>query len=282
MLRIYEAVNIAIAMNGYNKKRLATEINMSASALTDFLNGKTTKLDITKAQGIANTLGCTLDYLVGDDTLGIDVSEFITAERDEQGITTSELASETRIPELWILKFESGDEPISAFLFDHICKVFGMTVPEFMVKYELYDEYIPEAFHGDVNAYEAFKEAERIDAMKEKSNYPELRDIVENGWYTVDGFPARRSYKLTLEQTVKIVYYTKYTVAVKIENDDDRKLTIEEIIFVCKQLATTSELKSQLAAVLTKIDNAPDDKKFDILYSFYLSIMPAPDYDYRY
>lgn len=274
MIQIHEAVNIAMAIKGYNKKSLAAKINMSSSALTDFLNGKTTKLDITKAQSIADTLGCTLDYLVGNDTMDVDVSEFIENEREEQGLSTADLAKETRIPELWILKYESGDEKISAFLFSKICEAFGITPLDFMIKYDLYSEYIPEVFHGDARAYEAFKKAEYEDAIKEQNTYyPEIKDIVKNGWYTVDGLPARRSYFLHLRQGVRLLYMLKYSITITDEEDNDAPM-INETIMVCKQLAKTPALKERLKYILTQVEKAPEDKKFHIIYSFYLSIAP--------
>lgn len=274
MIPIHEAVNIAMAIKGYNKKRLAAEINMSSSALTDFLNGKTIKLDITKAQSIADTLGCTLDYLVGNDAMSVDVSECIEAERKEQGLSTADLAKETRIPELWILKYESGDEEISSFLFSKICEALDITVFDFLIKYELYDEYIPEFFHGDAHAYQSFKKAEYEDAIKERNTrYPEIKDIVKNGWYTVAGLPARRTYFIHLRQAIKPIYMLKYAVAVTDEKNDEASM-LNEIVMVCKQLATTPALKARLKDILIQVENAPADKKFHIIYPFYISVVP--------
>jgi hypothetical protein len=46
-------------------------------------------------------------------------------------------------------------------------KVFGMSYPAFLNKYNMWDEYIPPEFDGDVDKYLAFKRAEAEDAMRD-------------------------------------------------------------------------------------------------------------------
>ncbi|MBR2142055.1 helix-turn-helix transcriptional regulator [Anaerovibrio sp.] len=280
MLNINEAVDIAMAMKGYNKKKLAEEINMSPSAFTDFLNGKTSKLDITKAQNIARVLGCTLDYLTGEDSIGLDLSKELKEERESLGFSSKDLSNETKIPEAIILKYEAGDEPISDFLLNKICEAFGMSVYAFLDKYGLYDEYIPSFFNGDVDAYEAFKEAEREDAMKEKSvQYPELKDIVKKGMYVVNGLPARRSFTMDLKQALYRIYNNPYGVWISLNSNKNFKETIDELLEVL-EIVAPNEIYQQIVNKIKDYNYDNDDdlqKVFDIIYPYYMDYRPSND-----
>ena len=262
-----EKIQICLEMKNLKRRDLAKASDMSPSSVSDFLNGKTTKLDITKAQSIANTLGCTLNYLVGDDTMDIDVSEALKAEREEQHMTTQELAAETHIPELWILKFESGTEKISSFLFEKICNAFGMTTFDFLTKYELYDEYIPPEFNGDVNAYEAFKKALLEDQARASAKYPELKDIIEKGLYVVNGFPARRSFRMTLEPYVNEIYKHPWSVWINTEGKIEN--TIAEYIEVAKQFMDDPDKIKRLDDEFKARKNDNPDELFDWAYKSY-------------
>jgi len=272
MLQLNEAVDIAMAMKGYNKKTLATEIGMSPSAFTDFLNGKTTKLDITKAQSIATTLGCTLDYLVGDDTMDLELGAALKSEREEHGETSDVVALNTKIPEALILKYEHDDEPVSHFLFDKLCQHYGLSIVEFLQKYDFYDEYIPPHFNGDAGAYEAFKKAEREDALKSSAGYPELRDIVEKGMYVVNGQPARRSFYRDLHLDVERIYMHPYAVWAPNENiKGDEEAAVEEFVSVTKQYATDAQV-ANLERALANAKNLDERVKTAMAYYYEIVI----------
>lgn len=282
MLQINDAVSVVMAMKGYNKKTLATKIGMSPSALTDFLNGKTTKLDITKAQSIADALGCTLSYLVGDDTIKLDVSTALKAEREEHNESTSEVAAATQIPEVLILKYESGDEDVSDFLFGELCRYYGYDVPEFLQKYDLWDEYVPAAFNGDANAFTAFKKAEREDAARERTGYPELRDIVEKGMYVVNGQPARRSYKHNLDFASMQIYMNPDGVWSPNDNvKGDVEAATKEYIEVTRRIGSP-ELVEFMDAVLARPENQSGDKQLNVAMDFYYEAFNGRDFTSKY
>lgn len=267
MLQLNDAVDIAMAMRGYNKKMLAAKISMSPSALTDFLNGKTSKLDVTKARDIARVLGCTLDYLVGADTLSINVGWALKAEREEHGDETFEVSSFTKIPEALILKYESEDEPVSNFLLGKLCEYYGFSVPAFLQKYELYDEYIPPQFNGDVDAYEAFKVAEIKDLAKQGATFPELKDIIEQGLYTVNGEPARRSFKHDLELAAKRIYMNPEGVwSPDFDSPEDIEAATAEYIEVTEKIGDDL-LVEELQFVLKRAKTRDD--KLDIAMTYY-------------
>ena len=281
MLQLNEAVDIAMAMKGYNKKTLATEIGMSPSAFTDFLNGKTTKLDITKAQSIADALGCTINYLVGDDTLKIDLSAALKAEREEHGETSDVVALNTRIPEALILKYESGDEEVSEFLLKKLCQHYDLEVPEFLQKYDLWDDYVPAAFNGDANAFTAFKKAEREDALKSSAGYPELRDIVEKGMYVVNGQPARRSYKHNLDFASIQIYMNPDGVWSPNDVKGDVEAATKEYIEVTRRIGSP-ELVEFMDAVLARPENQSRDKQLNVAMDFYYEAFNGRDFTSKY
>lgn len=270
ILQINEAVDIAMTMKGYNKKTLATEIGMSPSAFTDFLNGKTTKLDITKARSIANTLGCTLDYLVGDDTTHLELSAALKAEREEHGETSDVVAINTKIPEALILKYESGDEEASKFLLGKLCQHYDLSVVEFMQKYDLYGEYILEVFNGDAEAYEAFRRAEREDALKSSTGYPELRDIIDRGLYVVNGYPARRTYRKQLQSTIEMIYqFLDRNVSFPPYNEADAKEAFEELTTIYKRYGTSKDIEVLNQMIEGFPSNMSYEEKFEAVMNPY-------------
>lgn len=267
-----EKIQICLDMKNLKRKDLATAANMPASTISDFLNGKTTKLDITKAQSIANTLGCTLDYLVGDDTIGVDISTALKAEREEHGETTDIVSLNTKIPEALIMKYEHGDEPVSFFLFGKLCEHYDLSVWDFLQKYDFYDEYIPPHFNGDAGAYEAFKKAEREDALKSSAGYPELRDIVEKGMYVVNGQPARRSFYRDLHLDVERIYMHPYAVWAPNENiKGDEEAAVEEFVSVTKQYATDAQV-ANLEHALANAKNLDERVKTAMAYYYEIVI----------
>ena len=270
MLSTNDAILIAMALKGINQKQLADAVNMSPSTLSEFLKGKTTKLDISKAQGISKALGCTLDYIVGNDTIDIDVSTALKSEREEQGYTSAEVSAVTKIPEALLLKYESDDEPVSAFLLEKLCAFYGMSVPAFLQKYDFYDEYIPAQFNGDVDAYEAFKNAEREDAIRESNGYPELEDIINKGLYTVKGQSARRSFKMSLDLVRQQIYMDPYAIwcaTEKIPGDDSAAL--DEICQVMPLIASVEQIRA-LNADLKKVKNSDSYTKYSVAMQHYV------------
>lgn len=282
MMTPSEKIQICLAMKNLKRKDLAEASGMSPSSVSDFLNGKTTKLDITKAQSIATTLGCTLDYLVGDDTMHLELGAALKAEREEHGETSDVVALNTKIPEALILKYEHDDEPVSHFLFDKLCQHYGLSIVEFLQKYDFYDEYIPEAFNGDAEAYEAFKKAEREDALKSSAGYPELRDIIEKGLYVVNGQPARRSYKRDLDFAAERIYMNPDGVWSPNENiKGDEEAAMKEYIAVTRQIGS-SELVKFMDTILTRPENQTLDNQLKVAMDFYHEAFNGRDFTSKY
>ena len=105
-VHIGEKISFLLESNDMKQKELAKIVNISPSALSDLLNGKTKKLDILKARDISKVLGCSLDFLLDDsftentnDDLYFSVreKEFIKKYRflDEHGKTIINIILDT-------------------------------------------------------------------------------------------------------------------------------------------------------------------------------------------
>lgn len=124
---------------------------------------------IDKLQKVANYFKVPIDDLVGWGNI-FDIGWTIKDEREEQGLSLEELSQELNIDREELSQIEEDIFPLTSELLKAICDIFGMTVQEFLMKYEMYDEAIHDYFNGDVNAYLEFKKAEEQDAMQDDSS----------------------------------------------------------------------------------------------------------------
>ncbi len=77
-MSIGEKILLLLEGSGMKQKELASSVNISQSALSDLLNGKTKKLDIQKAKDISKILGCSLDYLLDDECNKDSIGSFLS------------------------------------------------------------------------------------------------------------------------------------------------------------------------------------------------------------
>ena len=173
-MNISDRIKIALDMSGLQMKDLAIKVGIPFSTLSDIVTGKRKKLDVQKARDISKALNCPLDYLVGEDCYYQDdadsgriYSSALEDERKTANFSIEDLAAETKIPASLLKAYEEGLAPISEFLLKAICDVYGKSIHQFLSDNDMYDEYIPEIFEGDVDRYEAFKKARDEDGMRE-------------------------------------------------------------------------------------------------------------------
>lgn len=96
-----------------------------------------------------------------------DIGDAIKYERKSRKLSLAEVANDLKISEVKLKNFEEDIEPIDEYHFGKLLDLFGLGYYEFLQKHELYDEYIPKHFEGDVEKYEAFKKACDEDAERE-------------------------------------------------------------------------------------------------------------------
>ncbi len=122
---------------------------------------------------LADILMVSADYLLGRDKpqavdLGIaDIGWAVKEERQEQGLTQQQLGEAVGVSQTTISQYERGLISIPSDIAEKIADVFGMSLPAFLHKYNMFDEYIPPEFDGDVDKYLAFKKAEEEDAKRD-------------------------------------------------------------------------------------------------------------------
>lgn len=173
-----DRIRICLKQQNMTMKDLAIQAEIPLSTLSDLLNGKTKKLDVQKAKEISNILGCTLDYLIDADLMD-DIGYALQSERESKGYSLEELSAETKIPIENLKEFEDSIQPINFFLLQKICDAYDISVNQFYVDTEIYDEYIPEHFNGNVDSYEAFKAAKEQDALDEARILAKIKKIVK-------------------------------------------------------------------------------------------------------
>lgn len=121
---------------------------------------------IDKLEKVANYLKVSVDYLLDRGDI-FDLGPYIQEERESQGFSEKELSDQIGISEFELSQYEDSIIPLTEELLSKIMSVFGMSFPEFLDKYGLFDMEIPSHFDGDIDKFLAFKKAVDEDAMSE-------------------------------------------------------------------------------------------------------------------
>ncbi len=74
-----EKIRILMAKERLSTKALSEKTEIKYNTLRDFMNGKTSKVDVAKIQAIAKALNCDIEYLTNND-----VTEFIPYSPEEK------------------------------------------------------------------------------------------------------------------------------------------------------------------------------------------------------
>jgi len=117
--------------------------------------------DYLLGRGLAN------DLFNGEPSLGNEIGWAIKEERLSHGMTQQDLAKSIGVSQRDISQFERDIVPVPNALSEKIAEIFGMSLPKFLLKYDLYDGDINLQFDGDVDKHIAFKKAEEEDAMQD-------------------------------------------------------------------------------------------------------------------
>ena len=122
-----------------------------------------------KLQKVANYLKVSVDFLLDRGDV-FDLGPYIQEEREFQGFSEEEFSGLIGISVFELSQYEDAIIPLTQDLVTKIMNVFGMSFPEFLDKYGLFDMEKPSHFDGDVDKFLAFKKAEEHDAMSEDSD----------------------------------------------------------------------------------------------------------------
>lgn len=127
--------------------------------------------DFDKLIKLANFYKVSTDFLFGRGEI-FDLGGFIKEEREQQKISRKELSDSIGIPEEELIAYEEDDDPLNNEIANKIAASFGLTFSEFLNKYGLLDEYIPEQFNGDPDKYYEFQRARDKDAISDQPDNP--------------------------------------------------------------------------------------------------------------
>lgn len=165
-------------MHGYTQEAFAALFDISQNTLSNYETGKRSP-DPDFLARVANRLKCPSDYLLDADQICDGrIGQALKSERETQGYSLKELSKETKIPLQDLKDYEEDIEPINFYLLFLICKTYGISVKEFYVKNDMYDEDIPRIFNGDIDAYTSYLKARDEDVQKDKSETTNHTDFL--------------------------------------------------------------------------------------------------------
>ncbi|MDR5600278.1 helix-turn-helix transcriptional regulator [Paenibacillus larvae] len=166
---------------GLTQEELAEILKMKNRAtVSSYEAGRSTPpSDVLR--NLADIFNVSADYLLGrggndefvtppEDNQGGAVSEIgwaIKLERQSQDMTQKELGKQVGENQRQISSYELDLKPVPEHTLDKIMEVFGLSFPEFLAKYNMWDESIHPHFDGDANKQIAFEKAQERDALND-------------------------------------------------------------------------------------------------------------------
>ena len=177
----------------YSQDELAEKLGMGRANIANYEAGRAIPpSDILS--DVADILGVSTDYILGrgvneysDESFFVmgDIGQAIKEERIEQGLKQQDIASASGVNQRDISNYERGINLPTTEVMDDILKTFGLSLHEFIEKYDLNDEYIPPQFNGDSGKAAAHDTAVAWDAQRDDLGYDsnqfnkkDKRDIV--------------------------------------------------------------------------------------------------------
>lgn len=196
---MYEIFERLLQKHGITTYQVSKATGISQSTFSNWKNRRNL-ISAELGKKIADYFDVSLDFLMGNSFIE-GMGKIVQEERIKQGLTQDDLAEQLGISVFELDRYESQDEPIREDVFESILSFLGTSHLELLNKYELYDEYIPPQFNGDVIAYEEFKKARDKDAMLEKDD---LEDVL---------LISRAARKMTPENRKKLIEMAKIMFA---------------------------------------------------------------------
>lgn len=197
---MYDIFERLLQKKGVTTYQVSKITGISQSTFSNWKNRRNL-ISTENGKKLAEYFGVSLDYLMGKNFIE-EMGHVLQKERVEQKLTLEEVATESGISVNDLASYEADDVPIREDIFDDIATALGTSYLELLYKYDLYDEYIPPYFNGDVLRYEAFKKARDMDVMAENAEADE--DIL---------LISRAARKMTPENRKKLIEMAKIMFA---------------------------------------------------------------------
>nr|WP_052087899.1 helix-turn-helix transcriptional regulator [Paenibacillus wynnii] len=169
--------------NGTTIPKLEKELGFGNGTIYNWIKSSPS---LEKLQKVAAFFKVSIDNLVGWGQI-YKIGCYIKDEREDRNISLEDLSTAIQISSESLFLIENDNIPLTSELLRNITDNFGMTVQEFLIKYEMYEDAITQYYNGDINAYLDYLKHEEETAQ---NSYEQLSDgnetIVphheEDGW----------------------------------------------------------------------------------------------------
>jgi SOS-response transcriptional repressor LexA/DNA-binding XRE family transcriptional regulator len=171
-----------------NIKSLCSDIGISIPKLETLLglsrgsiyNWDKNSPSIDKLEKVAGYFKVPIDELVGWGTL-FNLGRIIKEERETRGLSLDDLAHRLDLTPDSLLRIEEDSTPITSGLLEAISVAFDMSVQNFLIKYEMYEDAMDEYYRGqgDIKSFIDNNKVERMDSLNESHKFQIDMSIVE-------------------------------------------------------------------------------------------------------
>lgn len=156
---------------GFSQDVLAEKLSMKRANVANYESGRALPPAEVLLK-LANIFSVSTDYLLGrdieDDPSGFaEIGWIVKEERNVQGLSQKELAEIIGISQNEVSKIERNLIDIPPETAEKIAQAFGMSLPAFLDKYNMWNGYVNPEFDGDVDKQIEFEKALEEDHQKE-------------------------------------------------------------------------------------------------------------------
>lgn len=172
-------IKYLIDLNWPNMKSFAESNNIPYTTLRSIMQRGIGNASVNNVIKICEGLGITTDELIKWGKL-FEIGSTIKEERKKQGISIEDLSKKTNISNKTLLEIEDNIIPVNSEMIHKITSAFKMSVQDFLIEYELYDEAIQQHFHIKQTEDKRKQQIQTIAAhIDEDVTEEEMQDIKE-------------------------------------------------------------------------------------------------------
>lgn len=169
---------------GCKDSDVAKNTGITKSTFSDWKSGRSNPKN-DKLQKIADYFDVSINYLTGNSFIE-DMGRIIQEERIRQKMTQEEIATAANISVAELDDYESLGLPIREDIFNDIADALGTSYLQLLYDYDLYDDYVPPHYNGDVVKWEADKRAGDLEAMRELAKLDPAEQALVDGYRVLD------------------------------------------------------------------------------------------------
>ncbi|OMF98210.1 helix-turn-helix transcriptional regulator [Paenibacillus sp. FSL R7-0337] len=148
-MEIVDNIKNLCSKNGMTIPKLEKELGFGNGTIYNWIKSSPS---LEKLQKVASYFKVTIDDLVGWGHI-YNLGSYIEDEREAQNLSLEDLSTAIKISQESLSQIENNKIPLTSELLEHITSSLGMTVQEFLIKYEMYEDAITQYYKGDIKAY---------------------------------------------------------------------------------------------------------------------------------